>query len=149
MKTQRHMKIREIILGGEIETQDELAAELSKAGLNVTQATISRDIKEMHLIKVPAADGRYKYSLPAEQKFNPVQKLKRALADNFLSIDYTENMIVMKSLPGTANAIAAQVDNLEWPGVMGTISGDDTILVICKTKEQCKETVDQILDLIS
>ncbi|ANE48061.1 arginine repressor [Paenibacillus swuensis] len=149
MKAQRHMKIREIIMNGDIDTQDELASELSKAGLNVTQATISRDIKEMHLIKVPMADGRYKYSVPAEQKYNPVQKLKRALTDNFLSIDDTENMIVMKSLPGTANAIGAQIDNLEWPGIMGTICGDDTILIICKTREQCQGAVKQILDMIS
>lgn len=149
MKAHRQMKIREIITSNEIETQDDLALELGKSGLTVTQATISRDIKEMHLMKVPLPDGRYKYSLPSDQKFNPAQKLKRALNDNFISIDYTDNLIVMKSLPGTANAIGIQVDNLEWPGIMGSICGDDTILLICRSKEQSQEIVNQILDIIS
>jgi transcriptional regulator of arginine metabolism len=149
MKAHRQMKIREIITSNEIETQDDLAIELGKTGLTVTQATISRDIKEMHLMKVPLPDGRYKYSLPSDQKFNPAQKLKRALNDNFLSIDFADNLIVMKSLPGTANAIGIQVDNLEWPGIMGTICGDDTILLICRSKEHSQDIVNQILDIIS
>lgn len=149
MKAHRQMKIREIITSNEIETQDDLAIELGKSGLTVTQATISRDIKEMHLMKVPLPDGRYKYSLPSDQKFNPAQKLKRALNDNFLSIDFADNLIVMKSLPGTANAIGIQVDNLEWPGIMGTICGDDTILLICRSKEHSQDIVNQILDIIS
>lgn len=75
-KGQRHIKIREIIANHDIETQDELVDQLKKAGFNVTQATVSRDIKELHLVKVPLMDGRYKYSLPADQRFNPLQKLK-------------------------------------------------------------------------
>ena len=76
-KGQRHIKIREIIANNDIETQDDLVDELKKAGYNVTQATISRDIKELHLVKVPLMDGKYKYSLPADQRFNPLQKLKQ------------------------------------------------------------------------
>ncbi|MCZ8512835.1 transcriptional regulator ArgR [Paenibacillus filicis] len=149
MKAQRHIKIRELITGGEIETQDELVEQLRAAGFYVTQATISRDIKEMHLIKVPLDDGRYKYSMPADQRYNPLQRLKRALNDHFVHIDYTDNLVVLKSLPGTANAIAALIDSLEWNEIMGTISGDDTILIICRSKEQSGHVVEQILGMLS
>jgi len=149
MKGQRHIKIREILAAGEIETQDELVDALRSAGFHVTQATVSRDIKELHLIKTPLADGRYKYALPAEQRFNPVHRLKRALSDHFISIDYTDNLIVMKCMPGTANAIGALIDNLEWPEVMGTICGDDTILIICRTKQNSEQVVEQIMAMIA
>ncbi|WP_135551880.1 transcriptional regulator AhrC/ArgR [Paenibacillus cymbidii] len=149
MKGQRHIKIREILTAGEIETQDELVDALRSAGFHVTQATVSRDIKELHLIKTPLADGRYKYALPAEQRFNPVHRLKRALSDHFISIDYTDNLIVMKCMPGTANAIGALIDNLEWPEVMGTICGDDTILIICRTKQNSEQVVEQIMAMIA
>ncbi|RJG24061.1 transcriptional regulator AhrC/ArgR [Paenibacillus thiaminolyticus] len=149
MKGQRHIKIREIIMNNEIETQDELVDALRRAGYHVTQATVSRDMKELHLIKVPMKDGRYKYSLPVDQRFNPAQKLKRALLDNFISIDSTENLVVIKCLPGTANAIAVLMDSIEWPEIMGTICGDDTILIICRTKQQSDQVVAQIEEYIS
>lgn len=148
MKGQRHIKIREIIGNSAIETQDDLVDALRAAGYVVTQATVSRDIKEMHLIKVPMDNGRYKYSLPSDQKFNPIHKLRRALNDNFLSIDYAENLIVLKALPGTANAIGVLIDNLEWTEIMGTISGDDTLLLICRSKEQSALVTEQILALL-
>ncbi len=148
MKGQRHIKIREIITSREIETQDELVNALREAGYNVTQATVSRDMKELHLIKVPLDDGRYKYSMPSDQRFNPIHKLKRTLADNFVHIDYAEQMIVLKSLPGTANAIGVLIDNLEWPEIMGTISGDDTLLLICRSKDYSERVVSQILGML-
>lgn len=149
MKGQRHVKIREIIANHDIETQDELVESLRNAGFAVTQATVSRDIKELQLIKVPLDDGRYKYSLPADQRYNPLQRLKRALSDHFSSIDYTDNLIVMKCLPGTANTICVLLDSLDWKEMMGTICGDDTILIICRTKKESKAIVDQILALLS
>ncbi|MCP3772564.1 transcriptional regulator ArgR [Paenibacillus sp. MZ04-78.2] len=149
MKGQRHVRIREIITNNEIETQDELVEQLRKAGFHVTQATISRDIKEMHLIKVTLDDGRYKYSMPAEQRYNPLQRLRRALNDHFVHIDHAENLVVLKSLPGTASAIAALIDSLEWNEIMGTISGDDTILIICRTKDHSSHIVNQILGMLS
>lgn len=148
MKARRHLKIREIIATEEIDTQEELVDLLKEAGFNVTQATVSRDIKELHLIKVPLDDGRYKYSLPADQKFNPYQKLKRLLSDSFIGIDYSENLIVLKTLPGNANAIGALIDNIQWDGIMGTICGDDTCLIICKTKENTKEISDKLLEML-
>ncbi|OIJ20317.1 arginine repressor [Anaerobacillus alkalidiazotrophicus] len=147
-KGQRHIKIREIIANNEIETQDDLVDNLKNAGYNVTQATVSRDIKELHLVKVPMLDGRYKYSLPADQRFNPLQKLKRSLMDCFVSIDQTNNLIVMKTLPGNANAVGALIDNLDWNEILGTICGDDTILIICRTNEDCPVLVKRFLEML-
>ncbi|MDF2723275.1 MAG: arginine repressor [Paenibacillus sp.] len=148
MKAQRHFKIREIILSREIETQDELVEEMKVAGYRVTQATISRDIKEMHLVKVPLEDGRYKYSMPSDHKVNPLPRLKRALADHFVHIDYTDHLVVMKCMPGTANTLGSLIDSLEWTEIMGTICGDDTILIICRTKKQSADVVKQFLDML-
>ncbi|MBA9088401.1 Arginine repressor [compost metagenome] len=149
MKGQRHIKIREIIAGQEIETQDELVEALRKAGFQVTQATVSRDIKELMLIKVPTDDGRYKYSMPTAQRYNPVLKLQRALIDNFVHIDHTGNLVVVKCLPGTANSVAVLIDNMEWADLLGTICGDDTILLICRNEEYSQFIIDQILGFIS
>ncbi|GGK19120.1 transcriptional regulator ArgR [Caldalkalibacillus thermarum TA2.A1] len=147
-KRQRHLRIREIISKYDIETQDELVDRLREEGFQVTQATVSRDIKELSLIKVPLANGRYKYSLPADQRYNPLQKLKRVLVDCFVSIDHTENLIVLKTLPGNANTIGVLIDHLDWPEVMGNISGDDTILIICKKKEDAPRVAERFLDLL-
>ncbi|HHY73101.1 MAG TPA: transcriptional regulator ArgR [Bacillus bacterium] len=147
-KGQRHIKIREIIANHDIETQDELVEILKNQGYNITQATISRDIKELHLVKVPMADGRYKYSLPADQRFNPLQKLKRSLIDAFVKIDSADHLIVMKTLPGNANAIAALIDHLDWDEILGTIGGDDTILIICRSVEAAENISNRFLDML-
>lgn len=149
MKGKRHIKIREIVMNNDIETQDELVESLRAAGFQVTQATVSRDMKELHLIKVPMDNGRYKYSLPIDQRFNPAQKLKRALVDGFVSIDRAENLVVIKCLPGTANSIAVNMDSIEWPEILGTVCGDDTILIISRNKEAGQKVVDQVVSYIS
>lgn len=147
-KGQRHIKIRELIGKKEIETQDDLVEELENAGFNVTQATVSRDIKELHLVKVPLSDGRYKYSLPADQRFNPLQKLKRSLTDSFVGIDYSQNLIVMKTLPGNAQAVGALIDQLDWDEIMGSICGDDTCLIICRTGEAAVSVNQKFIDML-
>lgn len=147
-KGQRHIKIRELIANDEIETQDELVDRLKQDGFNVTQATVSRDIKELHLVKVPLIDGRYKYSLPADQRFNPLQKLKRSLMDAFVRIDNAGNLLVMKTMPGNANAIGALIDNLDWDEILGTICGDDTILIICRTPEDTDLIKNRFLEML-
>ncbi|MBD2869568.1 transcriptional regulator AhrC/ArgR [Paenibacillus arenilitoris] len=150
MKGIRQYRIKEIISNHEIETQEELVEALRATGMQVTQATVSRDMKELMLIKVPSGEGKYFYSLPQDnQKQNPIHKLKRALLDHFVHIDYTDNLVVMKCLPGTANAIGALVDNMEWSEVMGTICGDDTILMICRSKAQSAEVVERLLELLN
>lgn len=147
-KGQRHIKIRDLITNNDIETQDELVDMLKDAGFNVTQATVSRDIKELHLVKVPLSDGRYKYSLPADQRFNPLQKLKRALMDAFVKLDGADHLLVMKTMPGNANAIGALIDNLDWDEILGTICGDDTCLIICRTPEEMEIISNRFLDML-
>lgn len=149
MKGTRQFKIKEIITSRDIETQEELVEALRENGMQVTQATISRDIKELMLIKIPSITGSYKYALPGEtQRPNPIHKLKRALQDHFIKIDHSENLVVMKCLPGTANAIAALIDIMESTEIMGTISGDDTLLIICRTKDDSKAVVKRFLDML-
>lgn len=148
MKARRQRKIREIVTHSVVETQEELVERLRAAGYNVTQATVSRDIKELRLVKVPADDGRYKYALPADRRFDPLQKLKRLMADSFVSIDHSHHFIIMKTMPGNAHAIASLIDHSEWDEVMGTIAGDDTILIICRQPEQCETVVNRFLDML-
>lgn len=147
-KGQRHLRIREIITNENIETQDEIVERLRDAGYNITQATVSRDIKELSLVKVPMQDGRYKYSLPADQRFNPLQKLQRSLADAFISIDGASHFLVLKALPGNGNAIAVLIDQLDWNEIIGTISGDDTILIICRTENDREHIKERLLEML-
>ncbi len=148
MKGQRQRKIRELIGSREVETQEELVEALSLEGMQVTQATVSRDIKEMQLIKVPLEDGRYKYSMPQDQRYNPAQKLKRALLDHYLGAESAENLVVLKCLPGTAGTIAALIDGMDWPEIIGTIGGDDTTLIITKTKSHGEDVLKRINDIM-
>lgn len=148
MKAQRHIKIREIITQRDIETQDELVKELRRAGYPVTQATVSRDIKELHLVKVATNSGVYKYSLPADQRFNPSEKLKRLLQDSFVSIDHSGNLIVLKTLPGNAHAVASLLDHLDWEEIVGTIAGDDTILIVCREEISIPDLVQRFIDML-
>src|SRR5690625_243307 len=147
-KIQRHIKIRELITENEIETQDELVDELKILGYNITQANVSRDIKELHLVKVPTADRKYTYSLPADQRFNPHDKLKRLIMDAFVKIDHTSHFIVLKTLPGNAQAVGALIDNLEWKEIMGTICGDDTCLIICRSENKTEMVKNQFLEML-
>ncbi|AIF43479.1 transcriptional regulator AhrC/ArgR [Virgibacillus sp. SK37] len=147
-KLQRHIKIRELITENEIETQDELVADLKDLGFNVTQATVSRDIKELHLVKVPSTNGNYKYSLPADQRFNPLEKLKRLINDAFVKIEHASHFIILKTLPGNAQAVGALIDNLDWKEIMGTICGDDTCLIICRTEEKAEIIKDRFIDML-
>lgn len=147
-KGQRHIKILELIAHREIETQDELVDTLRNEGYNVTQATVSRDIKELSLVKVPMQNGRYKYSLPSGQRSNPLARLKRALKDGFVRLDEAGQLIVVKTLPGNAHAIGDLVDDLDWEGLVGTLCGDDTILMICRSADVTSEISDRFLKLL-
>lgn len=147
-KGQRQLIIREFITSHDIETQDELVLLLEKNNIQITQATISRDIKELRLIKVPTATGTYKYSLPADMKFNPLQKLENFINEAFVSIDEAGNLLVMKTIPGNANAIAVLIDQISWNDIVGTVCGDDTILIICKTPEDAKVVQTRFLEML-
>lgn len=147
-KMKRHIKIREIITEHSIETQDELVDQLKKLGFKVTQATVSRDIKELHLVKVPSSTGTYKYSTPTEHRFNPKDKLRRLIMESFVSIDHASHFIVLKTLPGNANAIGALIDDLGWEEIMGTICGDDTCLIICRTMENALVIEERFVNML-
>ncbi|GAA3725352.1 transcriptional regulator ArgR [Salinicoccus jeotgali] len=147
-KSIRQIKIREIITNNKVETQEELVEKLNAYSFNVTQATVSRDIKELQLIKVPAPDGSYVYSMPKDRKFHPLEKLGRYLMDSFVKLDYTGNMLVLKTLPGNAHSIGAIIDQLDWEEVVGTICGDDTCLLICRDQTAQEEIRDRIFNLI-
>lgn len=147
-KMKRHLKIREIITDNDIETQDELVNQLKAANFDVTQATISRDIKELHLVKIPSKSGRYKYSTPTTQRFNSIDKLKRSIMEAFVSIDHAHHFVVLKTLPGNAQAIGALIDDLDWDGILGTICGDDTCLIICRTEENAVEIENRFLNML-
>ncbi|MDF2606787.1 MAG: arginine repressor [Bacillales bacterium] len=147
-KIQRHMKIKEIITTYEVETQDDLVDLLCSSGYNVTQATVSRDIKELQLVKVPLTDGKYKYSLPVDHRYNPNDKLKRLMLDAFIKLDFAAHFIILKAMPGNANAFGVLIDHLEWTEILGTICGDDTCLIICRSENDTKNVADRLLSLL-
>ena len=149
MKTRRQMKVQEIITREIIHTQEELADKLHLSGFNVTQATVSRDIKEMGLIKVPSADDDYRYAVPNEvHPTNLQDRLKRVLRETVVSINDTESLVVIRTIPGNAHALAAVLDNSNWEEVIGTVAGDDTILLVIKPKEAVSGVLERITTLL-
>ena len=136
MKARRQALILNAIREHPIGTQDELGEVLRAEGIEVTQATLSRDIKELGLTKLVMPDGRYRYALPNEKAFaDALRRAERMFEDAVVNIDSNEEFIVIKTLNGMAQGVAAVIDNLEWNDVMGTIAGDDTILVIVRRRE--------------
>lgn len=144
MKAARQRKIQELIHKRIIETQDELAEELKHQGFNVTQATVSRDIKELGLVKVATGDNRYRYAIPGERITpNELAKNKRIFSDSVISIDFSENIVVIKTSPGAAQSVALVIDNDECPEIIGTVAGDDTILVVIKPKKMVPVVIER------
>lgn len=136
MKAIRHARIKDIIENAVIETQEDLAEALRKQHIEVTQATVSRDIKELMLIKVPTGDGRYRYAYPMEKNLVfSKNRMSRMFQDSVVGINFSENILVIKTLPGAANAVASTLDYAKWPEIIGTVAGDDNILVVVKPKE--------------
>ena len=135
MKAKRQALIREIVENQSIQTQEELADALAARGMVVTQATVSRDIKEMHLLKVLAEDGSYRYATMDREEQGTNERLIRMLSDSVVSMDSANNLIVIRTLPGSAHVAGEAVDCLKWPEVLGTIAGDNTILVIVRSNE--------------
>ncbi|MGB9779432.1 arginine repressor [Caldanaerobacter sp.] len=149
MKLARHAKILEIISEKEIETQEELAAELQKRGIDVTQATVSRDIKELRLIKVLTEDGkRYKYAPMTRVDANISERLMTLLSESIVNVDYAGNIIVIKTLSGSASAAAEAIDTLNWKNIVGTIAGDNTIFVLVRNQEDIQELVEKFRKLM-
>ena len=136
MKAKRQALIREIVEAQSIQTQEELAEALRAHGMVVTQATVSRDIREMHLLKVLAEDGSYRYATMEKSDAGMNDRLIRMLSDSVVEMNSANNLIVIHTLPGSAHVAAEAIDNLKWPETIGTIAGDNTILVIVRTNEE-------------
>ena len=148
MKNQRQAKILEIIAERDIETQEELAARLKEAGFPVTQATVSRDIRELKLSKVPTAGGHQKYAVLSRDDSHMGDKYIRVLRDGFSSMDNTQNILVIKTVSGMAMAVAAAVDAMKFPEVVGCIAGDDTIMLAVRTVEDTRQLMTKIHRMI-
>jgi len=143
MKTQRHKAILEIVETTSIETQEELASVLCKRGFDVTQATVSRDIKELRLLKVLTEQGTYRYAVAEKAEQGLSERLKRVFVESVLSMDSALNQIVIKTLPGGAHTAAELVDTMRWKEVLGTLAGDNTILVITRDVESTPAIVER------
>lgn len=144
----RQLKILELITKKDIETQDELASELMIAHYNVTQATISRDIKELGLIKITTPDGRQKYSKDIADH-NVVNKIVNVFKHSVLSIDHALNIVVLKTLSGSANTAGLMIDKLNNAGVLGCVAGDDTVIIITKSEEIAVEIVGLLNEVVN
>lgn len=136
MKTVRQVAILDIIEKQEIETQEELASALNARGIRVTQATVSRDIKELRLLKVLTPSGKYKYATGDQADNNLTDRFIRMLAESLLSVSSANNLIVVKTLSGSANVAAEALDSMHWPEVLGTLAGDNTVLLIIRSNEE-------------
>ena len=133
MKSQRHCKIIELITKNNIETQEELADTLNQSGFNVTQATVSRDIRELKLTKMSVNGERQKYVILQSKENQMNEKYMRVLKDGFVSMDMAQNILVIKTVPGMAMAVAAALDAMSWFEIVGCIAGDDTIMCAVRT----------------
>lgn len=143
MKSRRHFAIMDIISSQRVATQEELCEALKHNGFDVTQATVSRDIKELQLIKIPDGNG-YRYALPSSTPLHSSQeRMRRAFSDSVVNIDYSGNIVVIKTLPGAAQSIASMIDNYDNPLILGTVGGDDTIFVAVKPQEAAKKIADE------
>ena len=134
MKSVRHNLILEIIENKDIETQEELAEELKRRNVKVTQATVSRDIKELRLLKVLAEGGRYKYATVERAEKGMSDRFIRILSESILSVESAGNLIVIKTITASANAGCEAIDSMKWPEVLDTIAGDNTILIIARSE---------------
>ncbi len=148
MKKSRHEKIIELIGKYEIETQEELADRLRGEGYQVTQATVSRDIRELKLSKITGKSGRQKYALYEQVDNQLGDKYIRVLKDGYVSMDMAQNILVMKTVSGMAMAVAASVDAMKMPEIVGSIAGDDTIMMAIRTVEDTALVMDKIKKMI-
>lgn len=148
MKEKRHRKILEIIRSTDVFTQEELQSILEEHGFKVTQATVSRDIRELKLIKVINSDGMYRYSLPESENEIKRLKLKGIFEGSVESLDYAGNIAVVKCHTGMAQAVCASLDSMKYEQVVGTIAGDDTIFILLKTEKKAVQFVETLKMLI-
>ncbi len=148
MKVSRHAKIVELIMQHDIETQEELAEYLNNAGFKVTQATISRDIRDLKLTKLSVDGGKQKYVILKPEE-GMSEKYIRVLRDGYVSMDMAQNILVIKTVAGMAMAVAAAVDAMKWNEVVGSIAGDDTIMCAIRSVEDTVAVMDKIRKIVT
>ncbi len=148
MKNRRQRRILEIVSNETIGTQKELAERLQQEGFETTQATISRDIKELLLVKVNIGGDRYKYVIAQDTPVTDA-KLRMVLREFIISYDYSENILILNTAPGNANTVASAIDRAGWQQVIGSLAGDDTVMLVIKPKEAIGEVVEKIEEYTS
>ncbi len=148
MKRLRQEKMLELISKYEIDTQDELIDRLRESGFEVTQATVSRDIRELKISKMTTGKGTYRYVLPKQAPAINNMKFNSALIDALISIDYACNIVVLKTHAGLANALAVGIDSMHLDGILGCVAGDDTILLVSRSEEVARHIANRFHDMI-
>ena len=148
MKVNRHAKIIELINQYQIETQEELADYLTQEGFKVTQATVSRDIRDLKLTKIPAEDGKQRYAVHQSTEQGMGEKYIRVLRDGFVSMDMAQNILVIKTVAGMAMAVCAAIDAMKWNEVVGSIAGDDTIMCAIRSVDDTVRVMDKISKIV-
>lgn len=144
MKATRQDDIIQIIDSKDIETQEDLARELREMGYNVTQATISRDIRELHLIKVNNEHGISRYARPDRKETAVSERLIRILADSVISVEHAGQIVVVRTLSGSANVACEAIDTMQWPEILGTIAGDNTIFIAIRNQRDAGKITSRI-----
>ena len=148
MKSARHEKIIELIQEYDIDTQEELAARLNEAGFKVTQATVSRDIRALKLMKVAGKDGKSRCAILTEPSAELGDKYTRILQDTLTSLDVGQNMLVIRTVPGMAMGVAAALDALKWKEILGSIAGDDTVMCVARDAEQAEIVAEKLKGIL-
>lgn len=148
MKSKRHAKILEIIGKNDIETQEELSDYLEKEGYHVTQATVSRDIRELKLTKVAMNNGRQKYAVLSEKAKDLQDKYNRIFQNGFVSMDMAQNILVVKTVAGMAMAVAAALDAMECHEIVGSIAGDDTVMCAVRSVEDTAALMERLRKIV-
>lgn len=148
MKRIRQEKMLELISKYEIDTQDELIERLRESGFEVTQATVSRDIRELKISKMTTGKGTYRYVLPKQSISTSNMKFNSALIDALISADYACNIVVLKTHAGLANALAVGLDSMHLENILGCVAGDDTILLVSRSEDSARKIADHFRDMI-
>lgn len=148
MKSERHAMILNLIDTTNVETQEELADMLKQRGICVTQATVSRDIKELRLIKVHAENGGYKYATVDKAEAGMKERFVRIFGDSVVGINTSANLVIVKTLSGSANAAAEAVDSMHWNDIVGTMAGDNTIFIAARDEKTVPDIVKRLSAMI-
>ena len=149
MKSKRQQEILDIIAAEEIETQEQLLEALKARGITTTQATISRDIKQLHLVKELTTGGGYKYAASRHHHALNFAGRLRTIFQEGVTIDTAQNIVVLKTMPGMANAVAAALDGMDIPALVGSLAGDDTVILIMRTNEDAEEFRGEMRQMLS